>query len=179
MTRILIDWGGRGTVVVARTHLEIDGARIHLPDGRLEHIDGPTVIDLDPTDPGEAWRIRHYPEHRTPFTWWVLVPETDGDAPPIPATTLTRIDPDTLSPTTGPNPAAWTAALNTERTARAAAVADLKAALADLPAPSASVSHIAVTDGGRLAHRAGGTTTLTTTTSGRLAVVRAPGGTHG
>ena len=49
--------------------------------------------------------------------------------------------------------------------------ADLEDALADLP--SASVSHIAVTDGGRLAHRAGGTTTLTTTTSGRLAVVRA------
>ena len=32
---------------------------------------------------------------------------------------------------------------------------------------------VTVTDGGRLAHRAGGTTTLTTTTSGRLAVVRA------
>ncbi|EFD50779.1 hypothetical protein HMPREF0569_0505 [Micrococcus luteus SK58] len=179
MTRILIDWGGRGTVVVARTHLEVDGARIHLPDGRLEHIDGPTVIDLDPTDPGDAWRIRHYPEHRTPFTWWVLIPEADDDAPPIPVTTLARIDPATLSPTTGPNPAAWTAALNTERAARAAAVADLRDALADLPAPSASVSHIAVTDGGRLAHRAGGSTTLTTTTSGRLAVVRAPGGTHG
>ncbi|WP_416906479.1 hypothetical protein, partial [Mycobacterium tuberculosis] len=72
-----------------------------------------------------------------------------------------------------PHPAAWTAALNAERTARAAAVANLKAALAGLPVSSASVSHIAVTDGGRLAHRAGGTTTLTTTTSGRLAVVRA------
>ena len=30
MTRVLIDWGGRGTVVVARTHLEIDGARTPL-----------------------------------------------------------------------------------------------------------------------------------------------------
>lgn len=56
---------------------------------------------------------------------------------------------------------------------RTTAIADLRAALADLPAPSASVSHVAVTDGGRLAHRAGGTTVLTTTTSGRLAVVRA------
>ncbi|MEI3779195.1 hypothetical protein V1463_10435 [Micrococcus yunnanensis] len=173
MTRVLIDWGGRGTVVVARTHLEIDGARIHLPDGRLEHIDGPTVIDLDPTNPGEAWRIRHYPEHRTPFTWWVLVPETDDDAPPIPVTGLTRIDPATLTPTTDPDQPAWTAQLAQERTDRTTAIDALRAALADLPATPAAVSHVAVTDGGRLAHRAGGTTILTTTTSGRLAVVRA------
>ena len=67
--------------------------------------------------------------------------------------------------------------ISTHEDAYACAYADsdrpAPAALAGLPPTSASVSHVAVTDGGRLAHRAGGTTILTTTTSGRLAVVRA------
>lgn len=161
MTGILIDWDGTGTgtIVVARTHLEVDGARIRLTTPTAHRITGPTIIDLDPTDPGEAWRVRIYPQSGLAFSWWVTVPATDDV---VPLAELPRVDPTTLQ-AEPPDQKAW-----------AAELADIRAALAALPATSApAVSHIAVTAEGRLVHRVGGTTTLTTTTSGRLAAVRA------
>lgn len=148
MTGVLIDWGGTGSVVAARTRLDTDGARIVPPASTGHRVLGPTVIDLDPTDPGEAWRIRCYPTDRTAWTWWVLVPDAPAGQDPIPLADLTRVDPTTLQPDTGPDPAAWTAQLAQERTARTAALTELaqrfEQALAGLPV--AGPSHIAVDD---------------------------------
>lgn len=162
MTQILFHWATAGYVVASRTRPDVAGG-VTDPGGPTVYripADTPTVIDVAPTDPGEAVRLRCYPDGAPCWTWHVLIPASD-DADPVPADTLTRVDPATLQ-AEPPDQKAW-----------AAELAGIRAALAALPATSASVSHIAVTDGGRLAHRAGGTTTLTTTTSGRLAVVRA------
>lgn len=162
MTQVLFHWATAGYVVVSRTRPDVAGG-VTDPGGPTVYripADTPTVIDVAPTDPGEAVRLRCYPDGAPCWTWHVLIPAPG--AGPVPLAELPRVDPATLQ-AEPPDQKAW-----------AAELADIRTALAALPATSApAVSHIAVTAEGRLVHRGGGTTTLTTTTSGRLAVVRA------
>ena len=185
MTTLIFDWSdwdgpATGHVVVTRRTWRRAPESLHVPWQVVLPVDGRATLDVAHVA-GEVVSIRWAPKGAASREDHVLVPDGGEHL----AHLLERVDPSTLEPDAEPSPI-WEATLDARLDALAdtiptdtVTVADLKAALADLPATSASVSHIAVTDGGRLAHRAGGTTTLTTTLSGRLAVTRAPGGTHG
>lgn len=147
------------------------------------HVGGRAEVVVPVTGaPGPAaYRLRWRPAGGRSWTVHVLVPA----GPPVLAHELDAVDKSSLTPLAGED--AVTAA---DLIARVQALADglaatptlpdglvtrtdLEQALAGLPGASPSVSHIAVTPGGRLAHQVGGTITLTTTSGGRLAAARA------